>query len=74
MISTITYGSGVGSGVNVEEICFVGGEDVVAVTVATVAAREAHADNAIISSRRLNKKYFLMFENLRAARCTLKFH
>jgi len=71
MTSTITYGAGVGSGVRVGEIRFVGGEEVVAVAVAAVAAREAHADNAVIPSRRLNKKYFLMVENLRAASCAL---
>lgn len=60
MTSTITYASGVGSGVNVGEIYFVGGEEIVAVAVARVVVWEAHADDAIIPSRRLNKKYFFM--------------
>ena len=62
MISVMTYGSGVGSGVRVGEICFVDGEAVVAVAVATIAVPEAQADNAIIPSRRLNKKCFLMID------------
>jgi hypothetical protein len=61
----------VGSGVGVGEIRFVGREEIVAAAVATVAAREAHADNAIVPSSRLNKKYFPMVENLRAPRCAL---
>ena len=52
------------SGVSVGKVCFIGGKEVVAVAVATVVAWEAHADDVIIPSRRLNKKYFFMVENL----------
>jgi hypothetical protein len=54
----------VDSGVSVGKICFVGEEEVVVVAVATVVVREAHADNIIIPSRRLSKKYFLIVEKL----------
>ena len=40
-----------------------------AVAVATVVAEEAHADDVIIPSRRLNKKYFFIVENLHTLLC-----
>jgi hypothetical protein len=55
----------VGSGVSVGEICFAGGEEAVVVAVTTVAAREVHADNATVPSRRLNKTYLLIVETLK---------
>jgi hypothetical protein len=53
----------------VGRICFVGREEIVAVTVATVVAEEAHADDVIIPSRRLNKKYIFIVENLHTLLC-----
>lgn len=56
---------------SVGEMGFVGGEEIVEVAVATVDARGAHADSAIVPKMRLNKMYFFMVENLRALRCAL---
>jgi hypothetical protein len=59
----------VDSDVSVGRICFVGGEEIVAVNIATVVAWEAHADNVIVPSRRLNKKYLFIVENLHTLLC-----
>jgi len=54
----------VGSGVNVGEIYFVGREEAVTVAIPAVGVLGTHADSAIVPTRRLNKMYFLIVENL----------
>ena len=65
VISTITYGSEVGSGVSVGILDFVGGEEVVAVAVHLIGLRAAQADTVVATTRRISKKHFFIVENLK---------
>src|SRR6266498_4216726 len=65
VISTITYDSGVGSGVSVRAICVVGMEERAAVAVQRIGVWGAHADSVMAPASRLRKKYFFIVENLK---------
>jgi len=65
VISTITYDSGDGLGVSVGGISFVDGEEVVAVAVQLVDVAGAQDGSVIIPTRRQNKMYLLIVENLK---------
>ena len=65
MTSTITYGSEVGSGVSVEILGFVGGEEVVAVAIHRIGLRVAQVDTVVATTRRVSKKHFFIVDNLK---------
>jgi hypothetical protein len=58
VISAITFGLEVGSGVSVGILVFVGGEEDVAVAVHRIWLRVARADTVVATTRSISKKHF----------------